>query len=201
MSGDEQITYFVARGATGEVTHLVRTIHTPTQLRAEYYRAGSWHDDPAAFSIADDGSASTMISADEASQLIAADAQTALHAGFASYFQGRGPALPSPIPTQGATSGNGWSVRFVLRELDGRPALELIAERGMQPPLRGRILADGTAVTLESYLDTWSVDPSRGETDDDGRRRMHEHNERVTAELRAVGLLPLGIAEPEEPDD
>lgn len=195
MSTNNRITYFVARGTSGKVTHLVRTIQTETTLSAEYFRDGIWHEDASAFTIADDGSFSTQISEAEASRIIdeemnvqsQQDPEVTIRNGFATYFLDQGPMLPEPIPPMGSICGGGWSVRFVFA--GDPPTLEFLAEQSMQPPIRGRIQPDGTATTLESYVDTFYVDPSLGETEEDGQRRMQEHNDRVTAELRAVGLL------------
>lgn len=194
MTSDATITYFVARNMSGKVTHLVRTIQTETTLRAEYFQDGTWYEDSSAFAIADDGSASKPIPEAEAQKIIdeqlksqPPDSQAAIHQGFSNYFLGQSPALPVPIPEKGAISGQGWNVRFVLS--GDPPILEFLAEQSMNPPIRGRIYHDGREETLESYVDHFYVNPSLGETEEDGMERMQEHNNRVTAELRAIGLL------------
>jgi len=195
MSTNDKINYYVARSLSGKVTHLVRMIQTETTLNAEYFREGVWHEDSSAFTIADDGSFSKQISEAEATGIIdeemnmhlKQDPESAIRTGFSAYFLGKAPMLPNPIPIKGSVSGGGWNVSFVLHS--DPLALEFLAERSMQNPVHGRIHSDSTAVTLESFVDTFYIDQSIGETEEDGQRRMHEHNDRVAAELRAVGLL------------
>ncbi len=197
MSEGANIAYFLARGPDGAVTHLVRTVQTATTLQAEYFRGGEWHVDSSAFSIADDGSISTPISEAEANRVIkelaktqpAKDRQAAMREGWDNYFLGNGPALPKPIPAKGRTSGGGWSATFVYDDAGDHSTIEFLAEKSMDPPIHGRINADGSSETLDSFVDHFYVDPSLNETEADGRKRMHDHNEKVTRELRKKGLL------------
>jgi hypothetical protein len=198
MSTNEEILYFVVRGERGEVTHLVRTIQSEKALIAEYCSDGYWHADPSAFAIADDGSYSKWISEAEALQIVdeqrtalseQQQPQALIRDSFATYFMDCGLAISKPIPSKGTVSGSGWDVQFVFNDNGNLSTLEFLAYRSTEPPIRGRIHADGSAETLESFIDTFYVDPSLSETDEKGLLRMQEHNDRVTEELRAVGLL------------
>ncbi len=197
MSEGTNIAYFVARGSDGAVTHLVRTVQTATTLHAEYFRAGEWHVDPSAFSVADDGSMSTPIPEAEANRVIAElikaqpakDRLAAMRKGWDDYFLGNGPTLPKPLPAKGRVTGGGWSATFVYDDAGDRSTIEFLAEKSMEAPIHGRINADGSSETLDSYLDHFYVDPSLNETEADGRKRMQEHNNKLTRELRKKGLL------------
>ena len=217
MTDQEQVTYFVVYGPQGDVTHLIRRRETATTLMAEFFRDGEWHHDQAALDIANDGSYSQPISEEDAAAILegrahrgpttrqdatghvvehatpgsASAVHTAIQSAFAEYFHGQAPHLPEPIPLSGTVTNDMWSVRFVLAgERDGAE-LEFLASRSnsTDPPIHARVNADGSAVTLETYQDSFYVDPSLNETEDDGRRRMQEHNDRVAADLRDAGLL------------
>ena len=67
--------------------------------------------------------------------------------------------------------------------------LDFLVEHGMQPPVHGRVKADGSAVTVGEFLDHYVVNPAVESDEDDAHARMHQHNREVADELARVGLL------------
>jgi hypothetical protein len=114
----------------------------------------------------------------------------ALRAGFHDFFGVDGPELPDRIPSEGAVSAGGWTARYVHRQdAAGEPVVDFVATFGMEPPMHGRVTADGQAVIIGSFRDHYSFNPAIGEDEGAGRARMERHNQEVADELRRVGLL------------
>jgi hypothetical protein len=113
-----------------------------------------------------------------------------LRAGFREYFGGDGPELPDPVPSRGLASGGGWTARYVVHDdAAGHPVLDFLVQHGMQPPVHGRVDADGSAHTIGTFLDHSVFDPNVDGDEDAALARMEAHNQAVTDELRRVGLL------------
>jgi hypothetical protein len=114
----------------------------------------------------------------------------AIRAAFRDYFNASGPELPDPVPPKGAVAGGGWTVRYVVgADAQGRPALDFLAEHRLSTPVHGRIAADGTAETLDSFRDHYVFNPAIDADEDAARARMEAHNRRVARELKRKGLL------------
>ena len=86
--------------------------------------------------------------------------------------------------------GGSWSVRFVLtRDAQGAPVLDFLAEHRLTSPRHARITGDGSVETFDAYLDHYVFNPATDKDEHAARRRMEEHNRRVSRELKRKGLL------------
>lgn len=109
--------------------------------------------------------------------------------GFKNYFKGFDLDLPDPIPAKGNVEESGWQVRYILnQDENNQPCLDFFAENRMTSPRHVRILNDGSIISLDSYQESYSHDPTIPGDEERAIREMQEHNDRVSETLKAKGF-------------
>ena len=108
---------------------------------------------------------------------------------FKDYFADWDIELPKNVPDKGSIAEAGWTITYVLNEVDGQPCLDFLAEHRMTNLRHIRILSNGEAVAFDTFMEAYGFDPEIDADEDAAKRRYEEHNRRVGDELRAKGLI------------
>jgi hypothetical protein len=118
-----------------------------------------------------------------------------IQARFAEAFSAWGLALPDRAVERGEPGlvrGAGWTIRFIVGADGEGPYVEYYATHRMTSDSRARIYASGRVQELDAIWEAYVWDPKTPGDEDRARRRYLDHNRRIAAELKELGLYPVG---------
>lgn len=122
------------------------------------------------------------------------DAATIEHV-FAEYFANWDIHLPDgavQLEDAGIIQQAAWTIRYVFEHDAGGPYLEFYATHRMTNDRRVRIYSSGETRGLEALQTMYSYDPKIPGAQERAARENRKRNTRITKELEAHGLYPVG---------